>query len=256
MKGEELTTKSNRAMCDIRGNKIAMIFQDSMTSLNPVLSIEKQMVEVFLTHQKITQREAKKRSIDMLRKVGIPSPELRITQFPHQLSGGMRQRVMIAMALSCSPDLLIADEPTTALDVTVQAQILELMQKLKQDYNTAIILITHDMGIVAGMADHILVMYSGYVMEYADGKGLFSRPLHPYTEGLLQSIPRLDQNVDELYVIKGVVPNLRHLPPFCVFAERCPYAFDLCFKKRPGLYTVEERQVRCFRYSREGESGR
>ncbi|GHT71617.1 ABC transporter ATP-binding protein [Spirochaetia bacterium] len=251
LKGEELTTKSNRAMCDIRGNKIAMIFQDSMTSLNPVLTIEKQMVETFLTHQKIKKDEARRRSVEMLRKVGIPSPELRIGQYPHQLSGGMRQRVMIAMALSCSPDLLIADEPTTALDVTVQAQILELMQQLKQDFNTAILLITHDMGIVAGMADHILVMYSGYVMEYADTKSLFSRPLHPYTEGLLQSIPRLDQRVEELHVIQGVVPSLLHLPPYCVFAERCPYAGKICFRKRPDLFKAGDAQVRCFRHSAE-----
>jgi oligopeptide/dipeptide ABC transporter ATP-binding protein len=250
--GEELITKSSREMYEIRGNKIAMIFQDSMTSLNPVLTIEKQMAESFIIHQKISRGEAARKAVEMLRKVGIPSPELRIKQYPHQLSGGMRQRVMIGMALSCNPDLLIADEPTTALDVTVQAQILDLMRKLKQDFNAAIILITHDMGVVAGMADYILVMYSGYVMEYAAKKALFTRPLHPYTEGLLESIPRLDRNAGELHIIKGVVPDLSNLPPYCVFADRCPYARGICFKDRPDLYAVEGGEVRCFRYAPAG----
>ena len=248
-KGEELTGKTNREMCDIRGNKIAMIFQDSMTSLNPVITVERQMVETFMAHGTMKKDEARKRSIEMLRRVGIPSPEMRIGQFPHQLSGGMRQRVMIAMALSCSPDLLIADEPTTALDVTVQAQILELMQELKRSLNTAIILITHDMGVVAGMADKILVMYSGYEMEYATAKELFSQPLHPYTEGLLKSIPSMDQQVEELHMIKGVVPSLHKLPDYCVFADRCPYTREICFQKRPALYQNGERRLRCFRHS-------
>jgi oligopeptide/dipeptide ABC transporter ATP-binding protein len=247
--GEELTTKSNREMYEIRGNKIAMIFQDSMTSLNPVLTIEKQMAEGFVIHQKISRAAAVHKSVEMLRKVGIPSPELRIKQYPHQLSGGMRQRVMIGMALSCNPGLLIADEPTTALDVTVQAQILDLMRQLKRDFNAAIILITHDLGVVAGMADYILVMYSGYVMEYAAKKALFTQPLHPYTEGLLKSIPRLDRNTGELHIIKGVVPSLSNLPPYCVFADRCPCAQDICFKGRPELYAVEHGNVRCFRYA-------
>jgi oligopeptide/dipeptide ABC transporter ATP-binding protein len=252
--GEELITKSNREMYEIRGNKIAMIFQDSMTSLNPVLTIEKQMVETFVIHQKISRGKAVRKAVEMLRKVGIPSPELRIKQYPHQLSGGMRQRVMIGMALSCNPGLLIADEPTTALDVTVQAQILDLMRQLKRDFNAAIILITHDMGVVAGMVDYILVMYSGYVMEYAAKKALFTKPLHPYTEGLLESIPRLDRNTRELHVIKGVVPSLSNLPPYCVFADRCPYAEAICFKGRPELYAVESEKVRCFRYAPAGSS--
>jgi oligopeptide/dipeptide ABC transporter ATP-binding protein len=247
--GEELVIKSNREMYEIRGNKIAMIFQDSMTSLNPVLTIERQMAETLVIHQKISRGEAVRKAVEMLRKVGIPSPELRIKQYPHQLSGGMRQRVMIGMALCCNPDLLIADEPTTALDVTVQAQILDLMRQLKQDFNTAIILITHDMGVVAGMADYILVMYSGYVMEYAAKKALFTKPLHPYTEGLLESIPRLDRNARDLHVIKGVVPSLSNLPPYCVFADRCPYAEEICFKDRPELYAAEGAEVRCFRYA-------
>jgi oligopeptide/dipeptide ABC transporter ATP-binding protein len=252
--GEELTTKSSREMYEIRGNKIAMIFQDSMTSLNPVLSIEKQMTETILIHQKISRGEARRKAVEMLRKVGIPSPELRIKQYPHQLSGGMRQRVMIGMALSCNPGLLIADEPTTALDVTVQAQILDLMRQLKRDFNTAIILITHDLGVVAGMADHILVMYSGYVMEYAAKKALFIKPLHPYTEGLLKSIPRLDRNAGELHVIKGVVPSLSDLPPYCVFADRCPYAEKICFEGRPELYALDGGAARCFRYAPAGSS--
>lgn len=189
MHGQELVDKSKKEMCKIRGNEIAMIFQDSMTSLNPVMTIGRQMEEPFMVHQGLSRVQAKEKALEMLKKVGIPSPEIKMKQFPHQLSGGQRQRVMIAMALSCSPEVLIADEPTTALDVTIQAQIVRLMKQLQETSGTAIILITHDMGIVAEMADEIMVMYAGNVVEKASKRELFQEPLHPYTKGLLASIP-------------------------------------------------------------------
>jgi peptide/nickel transport system ATP-binding protein/oligopeptide transport system ATP-binding protein len=191
-----------------------------------------------VVHQNLSSKEARERAIEMLRLTGIPSPEKRVDDFPHQMSGGMRQRVMIAMALCCRPELLIADEPTTALDVTIQAQILELMQELQQQMNTAIILITHDLAVVAETADRALVMYCGRVVEEAPVDKLFSQPLHPYTQGLLNSIPRLDQKVDRLYMVEGVVPNLMHLPPGCAFAPRCPRAASRCREARPELVPV------------------
>ena len=251
--GEELLGKTNSEMCKIRGNRIAMIFQDSLASLNPVMRIEQQMVETIMVHQHMAKHEAREKAVEMLRKVGIPSPEARLRNYPHQLSGGMRQRVMIAMALSCAPEILIADEPTTALDVTIQAQILELMLELRRDLDTSIILITHDLGVVAEMADDIMVMYAGAVVEQADVRGIFRRPLHPYTQGLLASIPRLDQPVDKLHMIKGTVPDLYNMPPGCAFADRCPFAQPVCREKMPELYPAEGHQVRCFRYAAQAE---
>lgn len=222
LRGEELLGKTPRQMCEIRGNDIAMIFQDPMTSLNPVMTIGRQLSESFMAHKHLSRKDAWAQSIDMLKKVGIPAPEQRVKEYPHQLSGGMKQRVMIAMALSCQPSLLIADEPTTALDVTIQAQILELMAQLKQQMNTAILLITHDMGVVAEMSDQVLVMYAGHLMEYASATDLFQNPLHPYTQGLLASIPRLDQEVEHLHTIKGNVPTSMICPAAAGFVRDAP----------------------------------
>ncbi|MBD5460285.1 MAG: ABC transporter ATP-binding protein [Lachnospiraceae bacterium] len=248
MRGEELTGKSRKEMCRIRGNEIAMIFQDSMTSLNPVMTIGRQMAEPFRVHQGMSRRQAGEKALEMLKKVGIPSPEIKMRQFPHQLSGGQRQRVMIAMALSCSPDVLIADEPTTALDVTIQAQIVRLMKQLQETSGTAIILITHDMGIVAEMADEIMVMYAGNVVETASKRELFQNPLHPYTKGLLASIPSLNKDVEKLHTIEGVVPGLQDMPEGCRFCDRCQSAMPVCRTKNPGLYDRGGRKVRCFLY--------
>lgn len=249
MNGKNLAELSELEMCEVRGNKIAMIFQDPMTSLNPVLTIGQQLIEPFVIHQKLGKDKAKEKALEMLKKVGIPSPELRMKEYPHQLSGGMRQRVMIAMALSCEPSLLIADEPTTALDVTIQAQILQLMRNLRDSTGTAIMLITHDMGVVAEMADNILVMYAGKAVEYADADSIFKRPQHPYTQGLLNSIPRLDEDVDELYSISGTVPNQYDMPKGCRFWPRCPYAKPICQKEEPNTYNVNESLVSCWKYS-------
>ena len=255
--GQDLLKKTAKEMRQIRGNEIAMIFQDSMTGLNPVMTIGKQLVETITAHNKIDKKEAWERAEEMLKKVGIPSPAQRLKEFPHQLSGGMRQRVMIAMALSCNAKLLIADEPTTALDVTIQAQILELMNELKKKENTAIMLITHDMGVVAEMADDVMVMYAGKEVEYADAKSIFKNPLHPDTQGLLASIPRLDQEDDrELFTIKGAVPDLDDMPKGCRFCTRCPEATERCWNEAPGLYQVDGHKVRCFKYENcHGENG-
>lgn len=246
--GENLLTKSRGEMRKIRGNDIAMIFQEPMTSLNPVYTVGDQIAEAVVLHQKTTKREAWQRAVDMLQLVGIPSPAQRAREYPHQMSGGMRQRVMIAMALSCNPKLLIADEPTTALDVTIQAQILDLMKKLKSEFHAAIMLITHDLGIVADMADKVAVMYAGKVVEEAPTRALFRDPLHPYTVGLLESIPRIDQERNErLHVIEGTVPNLLHLPEGCSFAARCPKVMDVCREKRPVLADMGDgRKVSCW----------
>ncbi|MCL4520508.1 MAG: ABC transporter ATP-binding protein [Firmicutes bacterium] len=250
-RGEDLLQKPMDQMRKIRGNNLAMIFQEPMTSLNPVYTIGDQISEAILLHQKIGKREAWSRAVEMLRMVGISSPEQRVREYPHQMSGGMRQRVMIAMALSCNPELLIADEPTTALDVTIQAQILELMKEMKQKFHTAILLITHDLGVVAEMTDRVSVMYAGKVVEESSTRDLFRRPLHPYTQGLLASIPRLDTPVeDRLHVIDGVVPNLLRLPPGCAFAPRCPRAMEVCRVKTPTLNEVEpDRKVSCWLYA-------
>lgn len=246
--GENLLKKSQDEMRKIRGNDIAMIFQEPMTSLNPVYTIGDQIAEAVILHQKVDKKEAWKRAIAMLREVGIPAPEKRAHEYPHQMSGGMRQRVMIAMAMSCNPQLLIADEPTTALDVTIQAQILDLMRKLKREFHTAIMLITHDLGVVAEMADRVVVMYAGKIVEESATAELFREPLHPYTQGLLDSIPRLDQSMtDKLHVIEGTVPNPLHLPQGCTFAPRCPKVMDICREKAPILTEVSEgRKVSCW----------
>ncbi len=254
--GEDLLTFTEKKMREIRGNKISMIFQEPMTSLNPVHRIGDQIAEAIILHQGLKKQEAWERAVDLLRTIGIPSPEKRAFDYPHQLSGGMRQRVMIAMALSCRPDLLIADEPTTALDVTIQAQILDLMRKMREDFGMAIMLITHDLAVVAEMADRVIVMYAGQVMEEAPVEQLFEKPLHPYTMGLLRSIPKLDGDHNRLYVIEGSVPDLSMLPPGCSFHPRCPNAGPRCSKKRPGLVRMADgRQVCCWLHTAEGVNG-
>jgi peptide/nickel transport system ATP-binding protein/oligopeptide transport system ATP-binding protein len=252
--GEELKDKTNKQMRRIRGNEIAMIFQDSLTSLNPVMTIEAQMIEPFRIHKKMARKQARESALEMLKKVGIPSPESRLRAYPHQLSGGMRQRILIAMALSCSPKILIADEPTTALDVTIQAQILNLMRELKKSIQTSIILITHDMGVVAEMADDILVMYAGNVVEYSHVEGIFKNPLHPYTKGLLTSIPRWDKSVEKLNSIAGSVPSLDNMPRGCRFCDRCTERSEQCRLSRPPLFNVGKRKVRCFLYENMAEN--
>ncbi len=239
--GTNLLELSDQQMQSIRGNDISMIFQEPMTSLNPVLTIAEQIIETIILHQGLSKTDAMGKAIEMLRLVHIPEAENRIREYPHQLSGGMRQRVMIAMALSCNPKILIADEPTTALDVTIQAQILDLMQELQDRLGTAIVLITHDMGVVAENADRVVVMYAGRKVEEASVEELFSAPCHPYTEGLLYSIPRLhrtarsDSKRERLNEIEGMVPSLYNLPPGCMFAPRCPYATDQCEAQYPPL---------------------
>ncbi len=251
--GEDLLTLPEKRMREIRGNKISMIFQEPMTSLNPVHRIGDQIAEAIILHQGLKKQEAWERAVDLLRTIGIPSPEKRAFDYPHQLSGGMRQRVMIAMALSCRPDLLIADEPTTALDVTIQAQILDLMRKMREDFGMAIMLITHDLAVVAEMADRVIVMYAGQVMEEAPVEQLFEKPLHPYTIGLLRSIPKLDGDHNRLYVIEGSVPDLSLLPPGCSFHPRCPNAGPRCSRERPSLLKMSDgRQVCCWLHTAEG----
>ena len=250
--GKDLLEMSDREFRQIRGNKISMIFQDPMTALNPVYTIGVQLIEMLTAHRHMKRSEAFERGVEMLEKMGIPSPRQRMKEYPHQLSGGMRQRVMIAMALSCDPELLIADEPTTALDVTIQAQILELMGKLKEQFHTAIMLITHDMGVIAEMADEVMVMYAGEVVEYAPVTELFDHPRHPYTQGLLRSIPRLDQDAQELYTIEGTVPGLNEMPEGCRFAGRCPYATEHCRASAPPLREAAPGiKVRCWRCGEE-----
>jgi peptide/nickel transport system ATP-binding protein len=233
--GEDLLNVGHGRLRALRGSEIAMIFQDPMTSLNPVHSIGRQLVETVLLHRDISKKEARSRAIESLKEVGIPRAERRIGDYPHQFSGGMRQRVMIAMAMINDPKLLIADEPTTALDVTTQAQILALMQKLQEDHGTAIILITHDLGVVAETADEVVVMYAAKVIEHAKVDGIFNRPQHPYTWGLLGSLPRLDVDVERLEQIPGQPPSLLRPPRGCRFHPRCPYVMDVCRQKVPEL---------------------
>jgi oligopeptide transport system ATP-binding protein len=238
--GLDLVTLSERDLRDIRGREIAMIFQDPMTSLNPVLTIEEQMIETIQAHKRTTKEDARKRAIDLLAMVGIPRPETRLKSFPHEFSGGMRQRVMIAIALALEPRLMIADEPTTALDVTIQAQVLELLSRLTTDSDTAMILITHDLGVVAGMTQRINVMYAGFMVETATTAQLFERPWHPYTVGLLHSIPRLDEErPEQLIPIEGVPPDQRREPIGCPFAPRCAWRLDVCWTDNPPLAPVE-----------------
>ena len=245
---KELLSLSEDEMCKIRGNEIAMIFQDPMTALNPIMTIGDQLIEPLVIHQGYKKKDAWKEAIEVLKKVGIAAPEKRMKEYPHQLSGGMRQRIMIAMAVSCAPKLLIADEPTTALDVTIQAQILELMLELRGKLNTAIMLITHDMGVVAETADNILVLYAGKVVEYGSVKDIFNDPKHPYTQGLLSSIPPLTEDVDELNTIEGTVPAPGQMPAGCRFSPRCPYATERCRMEQPGIYHAGNAMVSCFKY--------
>ena len=234
----------------IRGKEIAMIFQEPMTSLNPVFTIGYQIMEAIMLHQKVSKREARQKAIEMLRQVGIPEPEQRVDEYPHQLSGGMRQRAMIAMALSCNPSLLIADEPTTALDVTIQAQVLDLMQDLKRKFRAAIMLITHDLGVVAEMCEEVVVMYLGKVVERAKVRPIFHEPRHPYTQGLLKSIPSLATKKKRLDPIKGVVPDPLNAPPGCPFNPRCPHAIEICRQEMPPLKEVEtDHDVACWLYT-------
>ncbi|MCA9221321.1 MAG: ABC transporter ATP-binding protein [Planctomycetales bacterium] len=235
--GRDLVGLPNRDLSKIRGHKIAMIFQDPMTALNPFLTIADQMTEVTRLHLGFSQSRALEHAIEMLARVGISNPADRVQQYPHEFSGGMRQRVMIAMALSCQPDILIADEPTTALDVTIQAQILDLMKDLQREQNTAIILITHDLGVVANVCQRVLVMYAGKIVERAEVEPLFTRPRHPYTEGLLKSVPRWDEHESSLLkAIEGQPPLMSDLPSGCSFRPRCPYAFERCEREEPPLF--------------------
>jgi oligopeptide/dipeptide ABC transporter ATP-binding protein len=242
-KGQSLLDLPESRLREVRGNEIAMIFQDPMTSLNPVYTVGDQIVEAIVTHEQATKREAKRRAAELLRQVGIPNPQQRVDDYPHQFSGGMRQRAMIAMALSCNPDVLIADEPTTALDVTIQAQILELLDRLREDFDSAVILITHDLGVVAEVANDIIVMYAGRVVEHSPKRQLFYDPQHPYTWGLLGSIPRLDRpKPEKLHSIKGMPPSLINLPQGCKFRPRCPHAFDKCEEEPELKNRVEDRK--------------
>jgi len=236
--GKDILKMNEEQVRSIRGNEIAMVFQDPMTSLNPVLTVNRQISESLELHKGMSKGEARARAVELLKMVGIPNAEERVDQYPHQFSGGMRQRVMIAMALSCDPLLLIADEPTTALDVTIQAQILDLMRKLQQERGTAVILITHDLGVVAGMSDRIQVMYAGTVVETAETYELFANPRHPYTLGLLKSIPRLDSVKGKLDPIRGMPPDLIDLPDMCPFSPRCDYSEEICERKAPALREV------------------
>jgi peptide/nickel transport system ATP-binding protein len=246
--GFDLLATDDETLRDLRGNRVAMIFQEPMTSLNPSFTIGDQIIETILRHRGGSRRAARERAIALLRRVHIPSPEKRIDEYPHKLSGGMRQRVMIAMALACDPRLLIADEPTTALDVTLQAQILELMRELKAASNAAIILITHDLGVVAEVCDEVAVMYAGEIVERAPVDELFASPQHPYTVGLLGSIPRLDRHTEHLATIDGMVPNMTSPPSACRFAARCPFVTDACLAAPPPLVEVSPGHAsRCIR---------
>lgn len=246
-KGDDLLKKNEKQMRKIRGKEISMIFQEPMTSLNPVFTIGFQITEALEVHYNMSKIKARERAIQLLEKVGIPIPDQRIDEYPHQLSGGMRQRTMIAMALACDPSLLIADEPTTSLDVTIQAQILELIKSLLKQFNSSLIMITHDLGVIAEIADRIAVMYAGKIVEYADTRSIFYSPLHPYTFGLLTSIPRLDMEIEKLESIPGVVPDPLHFPEGCKFHPRCIFATDKCRKEEPLLTEADNKHlVRCW----------
>ena len=248
--GTNLLKLPEDEMRRIRGNRIAMIFQEPMTSLNPVLTIGEQIAEAVMLHQRLSKKDAWDRAVEMLEKVKIPLARERVRDYPHQFSGGMRQRVMIAMALSCNPSILMADEPTTALDVTIQAQILDLMRELQKEFNMAIILITHNLGVVAEMADNVVVMYAGRPVEHASVHDTFRDPRHPYTWGLLHSIPKLYERKERLIPIEGQPPSLIDLPPGCTFAPRCPFAMEVCVKADPPEYPVtDDHYARCYLHS-------
>jgi len=256
LEGRDLLKYSASQMRTIRGNRISMIFQEPMTSLSPVFTVGEQVAEVYRQHRNMPRKEAAARSIDMLARVNIPDPEKASRYYPHQMSGGMRQRVMIAIALACKPDILIADEPTTALDVTIQAQVIEQIKKLQQDMGMSVIFITHDLGVVANAAQRVIVMYVGRILEQASAKDLFENPLHPYTRGLMESIPKAGEKIkgkkQDLKEIKGVVPSLLDLPAGCKFSERCPRIMDICRQKEPELIPVTaDRSCRCWLYKKE-----
>jgi oligopeptide/dipeptide ABC transporter ATP-binding protein len=259
-KGEELTTAPAERMREIRGNDIAMIFQDPMTSLNPVFTVGEQIAEALRLHRKLNKKDAWLAAIEAMREVAIPSPETRANDYPHQLSGGLRQRVMIAMALACDPELLVADEPTTALDVTIQAQILELLDALRKTRKLAVLLITHDLGVVAEVADRVCVMYTGKIVEESSVGEIFEKPKHPYTQGLLRSVPKLSallvEKVKRLQTIEGVVPNPTRLPDGCHFAPRCPFRMERCVHGEIPLYELTNGvRVRCVLYDEESTKG-
>lgn len=251
--GSDMGAMTERELREMRGRDIAMVFQEPMTSLNPLLTCGQQISETILAHGKVTRREAKMRALELIQTVGIPMPEKIYNSMPVSLSGGMRQRIVIAMAISCSPKLLICDEPTTALDVTVQAQILRLMNELKSKTGTSMIFISHDIGVISQMSDYVMVMYAGQMVEYAGVGEIFADPLHPYTKGIEASTPNVDEKKEMLDVIDGAVPMLYELPKGCLFAPRCPYAKARCRCEKPPLYRVGERRVRCFEY--EGVTG-
>ena len=245
---QDVLELSEKEMCSYRGNKISMIFQEPMSSLNPIMTCGNQIGEAIMLHQKLSKKEAREKSIDILQKTGMPSPEKRIDSYPHELSGGMRQRVMIAIALSCGPHLLIADEPTTALDPTIQAQILDLIRGIQTKANMSVLYITHDLGVVAEMCQRIIIMYCGCIMEIADTYDLFTDPLHPYSQGLLSAIPKMNEDKEWLHNIKGTVPHFTEIPQGCVFCTRCPEACDSCRDTRPKLTKIgERREVACHR---------
>nr|WP_245210336.1 ABC transporter ATP-binding protein [Sedimentibacter acidaminivorans] len=255
LEGRNLREMNKKEIRSIRGSDIAIIFQDPMSSLNPVLRVGEQLMECTKLHLKYTNDQARKHAIDMIKRVGIPVPEDIMNRYPHQLSGGMSQRIMIAMAMSCNPKLLIADEPTTALDVTIQAQVMELMLELKEKNKIGVLLITHDLGVVAEMCDRVMVMYCGRIVEMADVNSLFKNPLHPYTKGLIASVPKIGRNSDVLPYISGRVPDLSQLPTGCKFAPRCSLAIDKCHIEEPKLiYVGENRQCRCHLVNERGEN--
>ncbi len=258
LKDRNLLKLSKREMCDVRGNEISMIFQEPMTSLNPVFTIGKQVMEAVRQHQDVSKEEAKKIAIDIFRRIGIPEPEKRFYSYPHQLSGGLRQRVMIGMAMVCNPSLMICDEPTTALDVTIEAQILYLIKEMQKEKGTAVVMITHNLGVVAESCDYVYVMYAGKIMEEASVYEIFEHPTHPYTFGLLNSIPKTTEVKDHLFTIRGLVPNLLSLPKGCRFCTRCDKAMQICTEYEPDLYDIGGgHKVRCFLANKEVmESGK
>lgn len=247
--GLNLVEQSERKMQHIRGNRISMIFQEPMTSLNPIFTVGDQILESIMLHTKATKKEAQEKLLELMDMVGIPNPAKRIRDYPHQMSGGMRQRIMIAIAMACQPQLLIADEPTTALDVTIQAQILDLIYKMREQFNVSVLLITHDLGVVAEAADRVAVMYCGRIVEEGSTREILTDPKHPYTFGLLKSIPRLDENSERLFMIPGMVPPPEEVPDGCAFADRCEHACDACRAALPELYVSGGRKVRCIKFA-------
>jgi oligopeptide transport system ATP-binding protein len=254
-RGQDLLKMNAEDRRKVRGAKMAMIFQDALSSLNPVLSVGNQLAEMFIVHEGLSRKDARSKAIELMDRVRIPAARDRVGDYPHQFSGGMRQRIMIAMALALEPDLIIADEPTTALDVTVQAQVMELLAELQREYSMGLILITHDLGVVADVADFIAVMYAGRIVETAPVHEIYRHPAHPYTKGLLASIPRLDQKGRDLYAIKGLPPNLLHIPPGCAFNPRCPMAQAVCRTDVPPLYEVSPTRASACHFWKEALDG-